>query len=261
MRRTVLVLLGAAALAVPLLTACSLDKETDADKLTTPELGACRDLRAADLEKASNGTEVVPCSEDHTAQTFAVGTLPESTGTGYRDRKHGRFVYRTCQKAFGEFLGADESLVLRIRLSWAWFRPSETAWEKGPRWYRCDVVGGPVDAKELRDLPEDARGLFTDDLPDAWLTCARGPSVTEGVKVSCAEKHDWRAVTTVKVGRNEDRYPGDRIVQVRSRDYCAESVLAWLQYPATYEWGYSWFKQAQWATGNRRSVCWARTTT
>jgi hypothetical protein len=260
-RRTALVLLGAAIVAVPLLAACASGKETDADRLTAPKLGACRDLGPADVEKASNGSDIVPCTEDHTAQTFAVGPLPSDTGKSYRAKGHGTFVFRTCQKALNEFLGVDESLAMRIQLSWAWFRPSEKAWEKGARWYRCDVVGGPVGAKKLRDLPEDARGLFTEESPDAWTTCARGPSVAKSTKVACSEKHDWRAVTTVKVGRADDPYPGDRIVQVRSRDYCAESVLAWLHYPSEYEWGYSWFREAQWLTGNRRSVCWARTTT
>jgi hypothetical protein len=255
-RRGALVLATTVALA--LLVACSRG-ETASDRLTAPKLGACRDLTPSDVSGTSNDSPVVPCTKTHTAQTFAIGTLPASTGSSYDDRRHGTFVYRTCQKAFGEFLGADESLVMRIQLSWAWFRPSERGWEKGARWYRCDVLGGPDGAKRYRALPVDARGLFSDSLPAAWLTCARGPSVAGSVKVPCSETHDWRAVTTVKVGKPEDPYPGDRVVQVRSRDYCQESVGGWMHYPPDYDYGYSWFREAQWKAGNRRSVCWAKT--
>ena len=75
----------------------------------------------------------------------------------------------------------------------------------------------------------------------------------------CSQPHDWRAVTTIKVGQPADPYPGDRIVQVRSRDRCSDWVGAWMHYPPDYDFGYTWFHEAEWETGNRRSVCWART--
>ncbi|HEY0902435.1 MAG TPA: septum formation family protein [Marmoricola sp.] len=248
-------------LALGLLTAgCSHPLREDADdRLTPPKLGACRDLEAADLERPSNSTPTVACSKDHTAQTFLVGTLPATTGKGYRDEGHGRHVFATCTDAFREFLGADESLAMRAWLSWAWFRPSERGWERGARWFRCDLVGGPSGATELHRLPDDAKGLFTSDLPDEWLLCARGETIPGSTKVRCSEDHEWRAVATIKVGQPDDPYPGDRIVQVRSRDRCSDWVGAWSHYPVDYAFGYTWFHEAEWSTGNRRSVCWART--
>jgi hypothetical protein len=242
-------------------SACSnpLRSDTPADKLTPPKQGACHDLEPDDLDRPADTTPVVPCSHDHTAQTFLVGTLPASTGAGYQDRRHGSFVFETCTTAFREFLGADESLSMRIRLSWAWFRASEKGWGRGARWFRCDVVGGPEGAKELQDLPEDARGLFSTDLPDKWLSCARGATFARSTKVACSEPHDWRAVTTIKVGQPQDPYPGDRIVQVRSRDRCSDWVGAWSHYRQDYDYGFTWFHAAEWSTGNRRSICWART--
>lgn len=234
--------------------------DDESDALTPPALGICRVLAAADLEKPTNVSAHIPCSEDHTAQTFATGELPASTGAGYGDRRHGKYVHATCQKAFRTFLGADESLAMRSQLSWAWFRPSELGWDRGARWYRCDVVGGPADATRLRNLPTDAQGLFAKDQPDAWLTCAFGESVATSTKIPCTEKHTWRAVTTIKVGEPEDPYPGDRIVQVRSRDYCQDSVGGWLGYPPEYDFGYTWFREDRWAAGNRRSICWSKTT-
>jgi hypothetical protein len=233
--------------------------DTAADRLTPPELGACRDLGADDLDQPSDASPAVSCAKRHTAQTFAVGTLPASTGSSYGDKRHGTFVFDRCSQAFRDFLGVDDGLALRVQLSWAWFRPSERGWGRGARWYRCDVVGGPEGASELRDLPPDAKGLFIHDLPDAWLTCARGRTVAHSTKVPCSQSHDWRAVTAIKVGQPADPYPGDRIVQVRSRDRCSDWVGAWSHYTPDYEFGYTWFHEAEWSTGNRRSICWART--
>lgn len=239
--------------------ACGGSGSTEADRLTPPRQGACRNLTAGDLTKPSNASPIVPCTQRHTVQTFAVGTLPASTGSGYTDPRHGRFVYEACNQAYRDFVGLDDSLAMRVQLSWAWFRPSERGWSRGARWYRCDVVGGPDGAKTLRPLPPDAHGLFSTDLPDAWLTCARGPSVPHSTKVPCSEPHDWRAVSTIKVGQPQDPYPGDRIVQVLSRDRCSEWVAAWTHYANDYDFGYTWFHAAEWAAGNRRSICWART--
>jgi hypothetical protein len=242
-------------------SACSspFREDSDADGLKKPALGACRDLSATDIEKSSNATPVVSCTKDHTAQTFLVGTLPGGASAAYDDDAHGRFAFTSCTKAFREFLGADESLAMRSWLSWAWFRPSERGWDRGARWYRCDLVGGPTGSKQLRELPEDAKGLFTSGQPDEWLLCARGDTIPGSTKVACSEDHDWRAVTTIKVGQPDDPYPGDRIVQVRSRDRCSDWVGAWSHYPVDYAYGYTWFREAEWSTGNRRSICWART--
>jgi hypothetical protein len=236
-----------------------LQRDTEADRLTPPELGACRDLDAGDLDEPSNASPVVSCSKEHTAVTFAVGTLPKETGTSYDDKRHGTFVFNTCAQGFRDYLGADESLAMRVQLDWAWFRPSERGWGRGARWYRCDLVGGPDHARTLRPLPGEARGLFSTGLPDAWLTCARGTTVAHSTKVPCSQRHDWRAVATIKVGQPQDPYPGDRIVQVRSRDRCSDWVGAWTHYPPDYDFGYTWFHEEEWSTGNRRSVCWART--
>ncbi|MFL6155824.1 MAG: septum formation family protein [Marmoricola sp.] len=255
-RFSVLLLVGGLALC-----ACDsgLRKDDESDRVTAPPLGACRALSAADLTSASNHSAVVPCTRAHTAQTFAVGRLPASTGSTYADKRHGGYVYSTCQLAFAQFLGADESTALRSRLSWAWFRPSARGWSRGARWYRCDLVGGESGARRLQNLPRDAKGLFSTSTPDAWMTCSRGATVAGGTKVACSQPHSWRAVTTVKVGQPADPYPGDRLVQVRSRDYCHDSVGGWMHYPPDYDFGFTWFKADRWAAGNRRSICWART--
>ena len=120
-----------------------------------------RRLLRADAEghrAASNTSEPVACSKPHTSETFAIGTLPASTGKDYDSAAHGKWIFPTCEKAFEKFLGVDESLAMRVQLSWAWFRPSERGWDKGARWYRCDLVGGPADATSYADLPDHRQG-------------------------------------------------------------------------------------------------------
>jgi hypothetical protein len=249
---TVLLLAGAA---------CSapLQKQTAADRTEPPKLGACYRLTPKDTDQKSNSSEPVPCTKAHTSETFAIGTLPGSTGKGYASEAHGTYIYPRCEKAFEKFLGVDESRALRVQLSWAWFRPSERGWKKGARWYRCDLVGGPTGAASYAELPATGKGLFRAKPPEQWLPCARGPAVLGAKKVACTETHDWRAVSSIKLGKPGDPYPGDRLVQVRSRDYCSDSVGAWLSYPVDYEFGYTWFHEAEWQAGNRLSVCWAKT--
>ena len=260
LRRTLLVLTGVVGIAL-VLGGCSapLKPETAADKAKPPKLGTCYRLTPKDTEQRTNTTESVACSKPHTSETFAIGELPASTGKDYGSAAHGKWIFPTCEKAFEKFLSVDESLAMRVQLSWAWFRPSERGWDKGARWYRCDLVGGPAGATSYADLPATARGLFRAKPPEQWLTCAQGPSVLDSKKVPCTDKHDWRAVTAIKLGKPGDPYPGDRLVQVKTRDYCSDWVGAWMNYPVGYEFGYTWFHEPEWRAGNRRSICWAKT--
>jgi hypothetical protein len=241
------------------------DANTDpaqVDAVEEPEVGACRVLTPEDVAKPTNATRTVDCSEEHTAETFAVGELPEELqDVEYDSAELGAFAYQTCSRKFQKFLGADESTVMRTIVSWAWFRPSEEAWAKGARWYRCDIVGGGAQSTEYVALPESAAGLLAQrPPPDAWMVCVNGTTVQSAPKVPCTSQHTWRAVTTIKVGDPEDPYPGDHAVEVITRDYCSDSVGAWLGYPPEYDYGYTWFHEGEWNAGNRRSVCWAATT-
>jgi hypothetical protein len=253
------------ALAVLTLAGCGSEDQGDnldpeqVDAVEAPELGACRVLTPDDVDLPSNATKTVDCSEPHTAETYAVGGLPSSLDDAdYDDREVGTYAYDICTKKFMSFLGADESLVMRTVVSWAWFRPSEKAWSDGARWYRCDIVGGGDESTSYVDLPETAKGLLLEQ-DDHWMVCGNGATVSSSVKVPCTEEHNWRAVTTIKLGEPGEEYPGDRLVEVKSRDFCSDSVGAWLNYPIDYDFGWTYFHEAEWDAGNRRSVCWAKT--
>jgi hypothetical protein len=254
-----------AALVGLLLGGCTSSAGEDPDdasggSVEAPALGACRVLAPADISEPTNATETVDCAEPHTAETYAVGDFPADLhDASYDDRRLGAFAYDRCSAQLLKFLGADESMALRTLVSWAWFRPSEDAWADGARWYRCDVVGGHEASTSLLDLPKTAKGLMLPAPPDEYMACVAGEAVVGAPRTPCSERHDWRAVTTIKLGEPDDPYPGDRLVEVTSRDYCGKSVSAWLDYPLRYTFAYTWFHRAEWKAGNRLSVCWART--
>jgi Septum formation len=249
------------------LSACADDSSGNVDPhqvdaVGAPDVGACRVLTPEDAQQPSNATRTVDCSKKHTAETFAVGDLPdELQDASYDAPELGTFAYQTCSTKLEEFLGGDESTVMRTIVSWVWFRPSQKAWDKGARWYRCDVVGGGAQSKTYAALPTTAEGLLAQQSgDDDWMACVNGPSVQGAPRIPCSSKHNWRAVTTIKVGDPGDPYPGDKAVEAKTRDYCSSSVGAWLGYPPDYDFGYTWFHEAEWKAGNRRSVCWAATT-
>jgi hypothetical protein len=203
----------------------------------------------------------VPCDHSHTAITFSVGEL-DSVVDGHLlsvDSDHFQTqVADACPKAFAGFVGGTDEARRQTMLRPVWFTPSLSQSDQGADWYRCDVVGGSEQSKRLVDLPPDVEGLLA-QTEDKWLVCAEGPTVDGSVKVPCSTAHDWRAVSTIKLGEPDDAYPGDAAAEKTTRDYCSKSVAAWLGYPVDYDYGYTWFHEAEWNAGNRRSVCWAKT--
>ena len=169
-----------------------------------------------DIAQPSNATRTVDCDEPHTAETYAVGELPdELQDAEYESGSSAPSPTRRARERFKTFLGADESLVMRTVVSWAWFRPVGEGVGQGARWYRCDIVGGGEQSKRFVDLPDDRQGPAAgqaggqvDGLRQRRLVSSSAP------KIPCTEPHDWRAVTTIKVGQPEDPYPGDRLVEV-----------------------------------------------
>lgn len=258
----------AAGCALAFLTGCTNPsaEELEADpspvsvSVEAPAVGACRMLSTDDIRESSNDTEPVACSEPHTAEAFVVEEFGGRLASAEReDPSLAARVYKRCQREFIEFTGGTESLVMRSMLTWAWFRPTEEQWDAGARWFRCDAIGGGEHSDELFDLPVTARGALLGQPDDRWMLCADGPTVAGSVKVSCDQPHTWRAATTIVLGKPEAPYPGKRVAEVRTRDFCSESVGAWLGFPLEYDYGYTWFHEADWEAGNRRSICWAKT--
>jgi hypothetical protein len=243
-------------------TACGSGARGDGAVSTTPpSTGTCRMLSTDQVAQPSNGSRTVACSEPHDTETFAVGSLPHRfSDAAYDDPALDTWAYATCARAFPTYLGTDDSTAMRSLLTWVWFRPSEDAWDAGARWYRCDVLGGSAAQRDYVDLPTTTKGLLQGRGDDHWMACGKGKTLGGSTKVPCSMTHDWRAATTIKVGDAGGKYPGDAAAKAKTKSYCSESIDAWLGYPASYDFGYTWFGEREWQAGNRRSVCWARTT-
>jgi len=247
-----------------LLSACDAGSVVPGAKdpadLKAPDNGLCRDLDAEAVESGTDDTEPVACTKAHTAETFYVGEFDADAtkDTEADDPALAKEVATRCGGQFRKFTGATESLALRTVVSWAWWRPSDDAWEQGARWYRCDVIARST-SSELAPLPRTAKGLLLGIPAATWMVCADGATVADAPRVACTEKHTWRAVSAVSIGKKRDRWPGSRLVEIRSRDFCSDWVGAWTNYSLDYEYAYTWFGKDDWDSGNRMSVCWART--
>ncbi len=241
------------------LTACS-GAEGRSWSTDPPRKGECRVLTPADIQRFADDTAPTDCSERHTAETFATGTFPEElAGDDIDDAALGAHLFSTCERKLRRHLGGDQSAVMRSTVTWSWFRPTAAAWDDGARWWRCDVVGGGEQSTRLVELPETTKGLLLGRPSDRWVACVDGPTVAGSAKIPCSDEHTWRAVTTIVLGDPQDPYPGDDAVRDLTRDYCSDSVGAWLEYPVDYDYAYTYFHETEWEAGNRRSVCWART--
>lgn len=230
------------------------------DAMAAPGTALCRNLTRVAMARPSNATTLVDCSEPHNAETYASGALPEKfASAGYTDPALDTWAYTTCFAQLKQHLGAGESVLMRSLFSWVWFRPSEKAWEKGARWWRCDLLAGGGGSQRYLDLPTTTGELLADTQDDHWMACARGEDVNTGTKVACNQSHVWRAVTTIKVGESTEAWPGVAKVEATTKQFCSSSVAAWLNYPTDYRYAFTWFGEPEWKAGNRRSICWART--
>ena len=123
---------------------------------------------------------------------------------------------------------------------------------------RCDLVGGPAEAKQYAPLPASAKGLFRAKPPEQWLTCAQGrgrrsrrrcPAVdsTTGGQSPRSSSVPRRTATPRPAGPGAVARTSARI------GGCVDAATV------DYEFGYTCFDEAEWKAGQRRTVCWGET--
>ena len=259
----VVVLLIVTAVALSGLLRGGPDGDVAGGSTAAPDVGACRVLTPDDVAHPSNATPPEACSQPHTAQTYAVGSLPARfADASYDDADVGGVRLSHLHPAVHGLhrRRREPGDAHHPQLGVVPAQPPRRG-SDGARWYRCDVVGGGDQSTAATSTcPAHAQGLLLGRPKDAWLVCAQGATVDGSVKVPCtrearlAGRHHDRARR--RLGRS---YPGDRAGAGAHQDFCSKSVGAWLDYPVDYDFGYSWFHEAEWNAGNRRSVCWART--
>ncbi|WP_110182501.1 septum formation family protein [Nocardioides solisilvae] len=274
-------LLSAAACALALLlAACSGDDgpspdvgapttaptASDEPRPPAPRAGACYRLRHRDALASVSDRAAVPCRRKHTSVTFHVGRLDLRPGRRQRplriDSPRVRSqVAEACLRRLREHLGGTEESFRLTMLTTVWFTPNVADGERGARWFRCDVVA-PGARRSLLPLPAPPalRGILDDpDRRDAFSTCGTAEPGTAGFRrVTCGQRHTWRAVASVDLG--DGAYPEIRDTADRMREPCTEAARAWADDPLDFSWTEERPTREQWQAGRRHGLCWTAVT-
>ena len=223
-------------------------------------------LAPEDVACASNATRTVDCAERHTAETYAVGDLPDDLRRRRRRRPEvAAWAYRTCSTklagvprrrrepgdaqrrelgvvpALAEGVGPGRAVVpLRRR-----------------RRRRAEPLPG-----RAADDGARAAGTGGAEKRDRWMVCADGPSVD-----ACAQgalhpraRPGARSARS-RSGEPADAYPGDAAVEGPPRTSAPTYVGGVAGLPRRVRLRLHLVPRTPSGTrGNRRSVCWARTT-
>lgn len=226
-----------------------------------PREGACYALTLDQALAATSDVGPRGCAGRHTSRTYLVGEV-DAVVDGHLlaidSAQVQAQVAEVCPDALPDFLGgslADQRLsVLRP----VWFTPSLEQADAGATWLRCDVVA--VDARSgddgLAQLSGRLGGILSSGAGrDRWGLCATGaPDDAQARRVPCSADHSWRAVEVVDLGGGS--YPGAEQARRAGQDRCEAVGRERAEDPLTFEWGYEWPTQQQWAAGQTFGRCW-----
>ena len=199
-----------------------------------PELGACRDLTPDDVAPAEQRHQDRRLRRASTPrETYAVGALPAELEDAAYDDRGARRV------RLPDLLGEVREVPRRRREPGDAHRgqlgvvpPVGEGLGRGRALVPLRRRRRRRQTTEFVDLPDDRQGPAARPArtTSGW-SAPHGPVGRRRRRRSPARRHTWRAVTTIKLGEPEDPYPGDRLVEVTTRDFCSDSVGAWLELP------------------------------
>lgn len=225
----------------------------------TPAAGTCHE----EIDDTGSIAAYLPvdCRELHVSETIHVGKFSGATDARPVDGNSaaGRAAYRDCSTRASSFVGAPWR---RGQLALTVVRPSESGWQGGARWYRCELSQAEVtSSRPISRESSLAKALAAG--ASLRLGCFSPTVVRDQVDamkpVPCAAEHRaefvgvWQApemsydeltadeVHTPKGCRSAiatfTAVPDDADVQYRS---------GWISYPPT---------EAEWAFGERGVRC------
>jgi hypothetical protein len=221
-----------------------------------PLVGACFAYRAAVLTETSTTAPAVDCSALHTAETYFVGTVPESFGLPSRASKAKILsAGRPCTvPAMNAYLGLqDRELPSRFRTVVLF--PTDDQWGAGERWVRCDVVlqGG----LQLKAFAGTAAALVAATPPGQFNFCTpQEPNARATAAYPCLNpRKNWIKVLDQELGGPGSSFPGTSTVERKTRALCAKQGKKWdgkEKYPG---WWAIWPTQVGWKEGKRSAQC------
>lgn len=216
-----------------------------------PPDGACYDLTAEQATATSSDAAPVDCDRPHTARTIHVGS--------HEDPTDGDHLAEVCTRRVNRFLGGSRDERRLSRFTAVWFGPDDAQVAAGAEWFRCDLVA--VERPEtLAAMPRGrlrAGVLDRPRLSRRYALCATtAPGTPRFTRVTCAQEHRWRALTTLAVAPgSRARYPGSRTARRAGEDRCRQVVRSRSSAQRT-RYGWEWPTREQWRAGQRYGYCW-----
>jgi Septum formation len=227
-----------------------------------PKVGDCWNTTPALLAGVIwEGSEAVPCSQNHNAVTYGVGTLP--TGLSFAtidfdELKKTKAVTDTCNQAAAHTYLGHANFHPPLSLFDVYFAPSRQQWDAGARWFRCDL-GFPDFVTNDRywlvwePLPVDLRAAVeADDRP--FTICSSAPANGGFAGINdrygkCGKGMHWVATKSVEMAKSRrEPFPGAKPTRARAIQACH----------SPRQHGVSWAGVKQWEDGQTRAVCWER---
>lgn len=229
-----------------------------------PDTETCRALTFGDIGRYSNATAATPCDERHTAFTFALETLPSDVafdGVEIRNNALQQAAADACTSRFGSYVGGDAKTRALARLTVTYFLPSQSDFDRGARWIRCDVIALQAE-RILAELPRKLRGVLDDEavLTDYGLCSVAEPGAPDSVMVTCGQLHAYRAIAALRLGATTDAYPGDQVTMVDGQRRCEELISERLGTKGGYTFSWTYPTATDWRAGQRFGYCWNKTT-
>ncbi|MCW2852569.1 MAG: Septum formation [Nocardioides sp.] len=265
------VMSGVAALLLALSVGCTAD-DTDpqdappsaapkptATAVPAPAKGACYRMSFEGALAATTQADEVPCAQEHTSQTYLVGTL-DTLVDGHllavdSDRVLGD-IAETCPRRLLDLVGGTREDVRLSMLRPVWFTPSLAQADAGASWFRCDVVA-VAGHERLAPLTGRIAGVLDgQEGRDRWGMCGTDqPDSPDFERVLCSAPHSWRAIQVVDF--EPGRYPGAATVRDRGQAPCEDAGREVAEDALNFQWGYEWPTREQWRSGQTYGRCWA----
>ena len=224
-----------------------------------PKDRACYSMSYAEAVAPTSTGDPVPCTREHTAMTFLVGTL-DTVADGHLlavdSEQVQAQVARTCPRRLVPFLGGTLEQRRLSMLRAVWFTPTVEASDEGADWFRCDVIALAADEELLTLTGRLAGVLDTEAGRSRYGMCGTAEPGTDGFeRVACSREHSWRALRTVPF--QAGAYPGEERVSTAGEAPCEAAGRAVADDALSFQWGYEWPTGEQWESGQTYGICWA----
>lgn len=185
----------------------------DESMFGAPKVGACRNLNAADMDRASV-EKFVPCNGTYTSKVVDVVQLPPEVSPTPTNTQLVEVLYQDCAKPAREVIGG--SLILRQTSLFhsLFYLPSAEQQKKGARWLACDVAAVdeegliplPVTTPFLQKAESDTKSIkrfaqcirLNDDNSDTLVGCDKKHILQPGFVLTFANEKAAKAVDPLK---------------------------------------------------------------